>query len=169
MTTTNTPAGTTDELAALRAQPKLLPSEMRRIAELVEAVDGADAARPEWERAAAAGNTYAQAHLARIDAPATPEPEQHTAAPKPEPRPAAPKPEHHLEIVIIRDPDAPDTVKYFLNGRPVAPAELMISEYHVDPGASGADEEWQQSMEENAQGASPAVAAELRRQVKFYA
>lgn len=158
------------ELAALRAQPKLFPSEMRRIAELVGILEGADAARPEWEAAAAAGNTYAARHLARLDASATPEPEQPAATePAAAAEPVTPKPEHHLEIVVIRDPDSPSTVKYFLNGRPVDANELTITEYHVDPGASDADEDWQRDMEENAREASPAVAAELRRQVKYYA
>jgi hypothetical protein len=160
-----TPAAATAELAGLRNEPSPFPSEMRRMAELIDFLEGPDAARPEWERAAAAGSSYARTHLARIDAP---EPEQHTATPDPKPRPAPVKAANHLEIVVIRDPDGPDTVKYFLNGRPMRASEMEITEYHVDPGASGADEEWQQSMEANAQGASPAVAAELRRQVKFY-
>jgi hypothetical protein len=86
-------------------------------------------------------------------------------------RTEVPKPERpRVEIIIVRDPDCETYLKYYLDGRQVSASEAGVAEYHVDPGASGADEEWVQSMEETARDeASPAAAEELRRQVGHYA
>nr|AHE14926.1 hypothetical protein asmbl_33 [uncultured bacterium] len=52
-----------------------------------------------------------------------------------------------IEVVVDRDPDGDTFLTYFLDGREVDAAELGIVEYHIDPGRSGADEEWQEARE----------------------
>lgn len=78
-------------------------------------------------------------------------------------------PRPHIEIIIVRDPDAETFLKYFRDGQEVTAAELGVTEYHVDPGASGADAEWRARMEERAGRASVAAGAELLEQIDVYA
>ncbi|NUR01320.1 MAG: hypothetical protein HOY79_33790 [Streptomyces sp.] len=74
-----------------------------------------------------------------------------------------------IEIVVARDPDEATFLKYYRDGQEVTAAELGVVEYHVDPGASGADEEWQASMRATAARASVSAGAELLEQVDLYA
>jgi hypothetical protein len=54
------------ELAQLRTVENLTPVQLRTMAELVENVEGEAAARPVWERAAAAGDPEARRFLADL-------------------------------------------------------------------------------------------------------
>lgn len=84
------------------------------------------------------------------------------------PEPVRPPSVPSIEIVVLRTPDGDTTLSYFVDGNEVEPSELGISEYHVDPGRSGADREWQEAMEENARETSPAAAAYIRGLVSDY-
>jgi DNA-binding MarR family transcriptional regulator len=81
-----------------------------------------------------------------------------------------PKPERlRIELVVHRDPDAETATTWFVNGRPLAEADVDVTEYHVDPGADGTGPEWVDDREADIKDASEAAAAKVRQLVGYYA
>ncbi|RPE39797.1 hypothetical protein EDD90_2815 [Streptomyces sp. Ag109_O5-1] len=83
---------------------------------------------------------------------------------------ATPAPERlRIELVVHRAPDGETATTWFVNGRPLAEADVDVTEYHVDPGANGTGPEWVAEREKAAGRASDAAAARIRELVGYYA
>ncbi len=73
-----------------------------------------------------------------------------------------------LEIIVNRDPDGETTLYYFKDGAMIHPSMLGVTEFHVDPGRSGDDPEWVESMRESAASAMGTTGAFIRALVNGY-
>ncbi|MEV5883072.1 hypothetical protein AB0L74_10195 [Streptomyces sp. NPDC052020] len=73
-----------------------------------------------------------------------------------------------IEIIIERAPDGKTTLWYFRDGLLVRAEDLNITEFCVDPGASGGDEEWARGMKETAESASAITRHYIRSMVADY-